>query len=221
MTPSVIGKQPGGRHPKVKICGVADHDSLRLILRTGIDAVGFVFYDASPRAVVGAQVQGWLEEMPPFVHSVGVFVDEKITQVKKIAEHCRLSFIQLHGQETPEYCASLPKSEVIKAFRVKNGFKPDMIRPFVPHVSAVLLDSAAAGESFDWDVACRVQDAFPDLPVILAGGITPDNVDDAVRQVQPYAIDVSSSVESSPGVKDPRKVQDLLQRLSCVPASSR
>lgn len=207
-----------GRHfrvrgPKVKICGVADHQSLREITQLGVDAVGFVFYDASPRAVVGAQVKSWLEDMPPFVQTVGVFVDEKPAQVKKIFDLCGLSYVQLHGQESPEYCAELPKGGVIKAFRVKNGFHPGMIKPYIAHISAVLLDSASSGESFDWSVARQVREAYPETPLILAGGIAADNVDEAVRQVRPYAIDVSSSVESSPGVKDPVKVQDLLRRL--------
>ncbi len=203
---------------KVKICGIADHNSLREVARLGVDAVGFVFYEASARAVVGAQVKGWIEELPPFVQAVGIFVDEKITNVKKLSDLCGLSYIQLHGQEPPDYCEKLPKNRVIKAFRVKNGFSPDKVKPYLPHISAVLLDSPSSGETFDWNEACRVRDAFPDVPLILAGGITVDNVEEAVRQVQPYAIDVSSSVETAPGIKDPAKVQDLLQRIASPPS---
>lgn len=203
---------------KVKICGVADLASLAELVNLGIDAVGFVFYDASPRAVVVSQVREWMEEMPPFVHTVGVFVDEKAPHVKKVLDLCGLDFIQLHGQETPEYCAELPKKRVIKAFRIKNGFGPDKVLPYIPHVSGVLLDSPLSGEICDWGMACRIREAFPELPVILAGGITPDNVEDAVRHVQPYAIDVSSGVEISPGVKSAAKIQDLLHRIASLPS---
>ena len=213
-----MGPQTKGHMPKVKICGVADRQSLRDLMWLGIDAVGFVFYDASPRAVVGAQVKGWLEEMAPFIHTVGVFVDEKPAQVKKVADLCGLSYVQLHGQETPEQCAELPKNRVIKAFRVKKGFDPEKVKPYIPYVAAILLDSPSSGASFDWTVARQVREAYPDLPVILAGGISPDNVEEAVRVVQPYAVDVSSSVEISPGVKDPAKVQDLLHRLASIPS---
>ena len=212
------GRFLGSAAPKVKICGIADRQSLKEVIGLGVDAIGFVFYDASPRAVVGAQVKGWLEEMPPFIHTVGVFVDEKPAQVKKVADLCGLSYVQLHGQETPEHCAELPRNRVIKAFRVKNGFDPGVVKPYVPHIAAVLLDSSTSGESFEWARARKVRDAFPELPLILAGGITADNVEEAIRQVQPYAIDVSSSVESAPGVKDPSKVLELVQRISTFPS---
>jgi len=204
--------------PKVKICGVSDRASLKEVARLGVDAVGFIFYDGSPRAVVGAQVKAWIEDMPPFVHAVGVFVDEKASQVKKVAQLCGLSYIQLHGQETPEYCAALPKNRLIKAFRVKNGFGPDKIAPYVPHVGGILLDSAASGEGFDWRVACAIREAFPDMPLILAGGLNVENVEEAIRVVHPYAVDVSSSVETTPGVKDPAKVQELLHRIASIPS---
>ncbi len=202
-----------GCGPRVKICGVADPNSLKALIKLRIDAVGFIFFDGSPRAVVGSQVQSWVEDMPPFVSTVGVFVDEKITQVKKMVDLCGLGRVQLHGQEPPEYCAKLPRSRVIKAFRVKEGFTSDMVKPYVPYVSAVMIDSVSAGETFDWSVARRIRDENPDLPVIVAGGISMDNVEEIVEQVDPYAIDVSSGVESSPGVKDPAKVEELLRRI--------
>lgn len=204
--------------PKVKICGVADVESLRQIVKLGIDAIGFVFYDASPRAVVSAQVKGWIEVIPPFVQTVGVFVDEKPAQIKKVCELCGLAYIQLHGQESPKYCESFPKHRLIKAFRVKNGFEPDRVKEYIPHVSAILLDSSSSGTEFDWNIARHVRDLCSDTPLILAGGITSDNVEEAIRTVQPYAIDVSSGVEAAPGVKDPTKVQELLQRISAIPA---
>lgn len=211
--------RPVGRPTvKVKICGMADLSSLKEVVRLGIDAVGFIFYNASPRAVVGAQVSAWQEVIPPFVHTVGVFVDEKIGQVNNITDHCGLSYIQLHGQEPPEYCGDLPKSKVIKAFRVKKGFDVERIKPYIPYVAAILLDSAKSGEVFDWSIAVRIRDAYPETPLILAGGLTLDNVEEAIRQVQPYAIDVSSSLEVSPGVKDPAKVQDLLNRIASIPS---
>lgn len=220
MSTSGFGPDGSRISLKIKICGVADHESLRRVNALGVDAVGFVFYDASPRAVSGSQVKSWLEEIPPFVHTVGVFVDEKITQVRKVSDLCELSYVQLHGQETPEYCSKLPRSKVIKAFRVKNGFCAETVRPYVGLVSAILLDSAASGESFDWSRARAVRDAFPELPLILAGGINAENVEDAVRQVHPYAVDVSSGVESSPGVKDSAKIQELIHRLATLPVSS-
>ncbi|MBI4178140.1 phosphoribosylanthranilate isomerase [bacterium] len=206
----------GGHFPKVKICGIADPGSLQEIVKLGIDAVGFVFYSASPRAVTGAQVKGLVEFVPPFVHTVGVFVDEKPAHVKKVCESCSLSYIQLHGAETPEYCEAFPKNRLIKAFRVKPGFDPETVRKYLPRVAAILIDSAESGIEFDWDVARRVRQIAADVPLILAGGLTADNVEEAVRAVQPYAIDVSSGVETAPGVKNAAKVQELLQRLSSL-----
>ncbi len=163
-------------------------------------------------------MRSWMEDLPPFVDSVGVFVDEKVSQVKKISELCRLTCIQLHGHETPDYCSEFPKERVIKAIRIQKGFKPAAIKPYLPYISGILLDSPRSGERFDWNIARLVREAYADLPLILAGGITADTVDEAVRIVQPYAIDVSSSVETSPGVKDPQKVQDLIQRLHDHPS---
>lgn len=211
---------PKGVHiPKVKICGMAELAGLQEVVKLGIDAVGFVFYDASPRSVVGAQVKGWLESIPPFIHTVGVFVDEKPAHVKKVAELCNLSYIQLHGQESVQYCEEFQRNRLIKAFRVKNGFDPASVKSFLPWVSAILLDSGASGTPFDWNMARRVKDLCPDMPLILAGGITADNVEEAIRIVQPYAIDISSGVETAPGVKDPNKVQDILSRIAAIPAS--
>lgn len=212
--PKVTAVRPG--RTKIKICGIADRQSLSDVIRLGADAVGFVFYDASPRAVVGAQVHAWVEEVHPFIHTVGVFVDEKPAQVLKISDLCRLEYVQLHGQEPPEYCADLPRHQVIKAFRVKNGFNINTVKPYVPHIAAILMDSPASGEVFNWGIAREIREAFPDMPMILSGGLSSDNIDEAIREIHPFMVDISSKLEVAPGVKDPVKVTEFLKRVAAA-----
>lgn len=197
--------------PKVKVCGVGNRDSLRVCVEQGVSAVGFIFYDVSPRSVTPAQVKGWVHDLPPFIDAVGVFVGEKPEKISKLIDSCHLAHVQLHGKETPEECQDLPSDRVIKAFRVDKHFSERTVEPYVQSVAAVMLDSPAAGSTFDWMMARRIRDAFPELPMILAGGLNAANVGDAIAQVDPWAVDASSSLEDSPGVKNPDKISAFMR----------
>lgn len=184
-------------------------------VEAGADAVGFVFYAKSPRVVSPKAVAAIVSHLPPFVDCVGVFVNEKPEIVRQIVSDCGLSYAQLHGEESPQYCADL-KQPVIKAIRVRN--REDLANLSSYRAHAILLDTyvedmvGGTGTTFDWNLAVEAK-AWG--PVILAGGLTPDNVGEAISRVQPYGVDVSSGVEISPGVKDPAKVKVFIENVKC------
>lgn len=197
----------------VKICGITNLDDAWAAVEAGADALGFVFYPPSPRYVAPEQACGIIRALPPFVTTVGLFVDVPVETINDIAERCGLDRIQLHGHETPAFC-NLVKQPVIKAFRMKGA---DSLA-HLPHykVSAYLLDAyvegalpGGTGASFAWELAVE---AKPYGPIILAGGLTPENVEGAIRQLCPYGVDVSTGVERSPGLKDHAKVRAFIAR---------
>jgi phosphoribosylanthranilate isomerase len=198
---------------RVKICGITNFADAATAVDCGADALGFIFFEGSPRFVQPKQVRPIISKLPPFVVKVGVFVNEKAEKIKEIVDETGLSAIQLHGSEPPEFaeCFSIP---TIQAFRIKDQTSLAGIERY--RVAAVLLDSYVAGslggtgERFNWDLA--VQAKALGKPVILAGGLTPLNVQDAAAKVQPYAVDVSSGVEAAPGVKDHTKVREFIAR---------
>ena len=203
---------------KVKICGITGVDDALMAVEAGADALGFVFFEKSPRNVDPEQAQRIVAALPPFVQAVGLFVNAPIERVNAVARQCRLDVVQLHGEESPDYCDQVER-RVMKAFRVRGPESLEGLSDY--RVAGYLLDAYApnayggTGERFDWDLAAA---AKRHGPIILAGGLTPDNVAQAVRQVQPYAVDVSSGVESSPGRKDPEKVRrfiEAVQRSAC------
>jgi phosphoribosylanthranilate isomerase len=195
---------------KVKICGNTNLDDTMAAVQAGADAVGFVFYAKSPRAVDPKTAAEIISRLPPFVVTVGVFVNEDLTVVRSIMEECNIPLAQLHGDESPQYCAELGRS-VIKAIRVRDS--RDLERMTAYQVSGFVLDAFVEGKPggtgvpIDWDLAAQAQMLGP---IILAGGLTPDNVLAAVRQVRPYAVDVTSGVEASPGKKDHAKVRAFI-----------
>ena len=195
---------------KVKICGITNLDDALAALRWGADSLGFVFAP-SPRRVTRQQVVDIVSGLPPFVCKVGVFVDSELEEVRETLEVCSLDLAQLHGSESPGFCQSLfPR--VIKSFRVKDESILNLIPAY--KASAYLLDSYHAtlkggtGKTFDWGIAGQ---ATRYGPVILSGGLTPANVYQAVTKVRPYAVDVSSGVESQPGKKDHDKLRVFLE----------
>jgi len=190
---------------KVKICGNTCYEDAALALDLGADAVGFVFYEKSSRHIAPSTAAEIAKRLPPFAVKVGVFVNEfDLAVVRSIAEMCRLNIVQLHGGESPEYCARLADFTVVKALRVNDGFDPAHLRDFP--VPAVLLDAYDAdtyggtGRLFDWSKAVAAKQYARSL--ILAGGLTPENVALAIKMVKPYAVDVCSGVECKPGQKD-------------------
>ncbi|OGT97566.1 MAG: N-(5'-phosphoribosyl)anthranilate isomerase [Geobacteraceae bacterium GWC2_48_7] len=197
---------------RVKICGITNLEDAMVAVDAGADALGFVFHPPSPRNISSDQAAGIIAQLPPFIQCVGLFVDQTAEKVNQTVTHCRLDLVQLHGDESPDYC-KLVKSRIIKAIRVKNKISLEDMRSY--QVSAFLLDAwsplahGGTGLSFDWELAIA---ASGKGRIILAGGLTPENVADAVRLVNPYAVDVSSGVEVSAGKKDPEKILEFVKR---------
>ena len=196
---------------KVKICGMTSLKDTLLAVEGGADAVGFIFYKKSPRAVSAKTVKSIVSALPPFIETVGVFVNESAEKINRVAESCNLSAVQLHGDESPAFCKKI-RRKVIKAVRVKGRESFDGLSSY--KVSAVLLDShceerqGGTGETFDWRL---VSAGKKFAPVILAGGLDPSNVAHAIQKVKPYAVDVCSGVERTPGVKDPARLKAFIK----------
>ena len=189
------------RFVRIKICGVTRLEDALLASRLGADALGFNFWPKSKRHVTAAAARQIIARLPPFVTPVGVFVNQSEGEMRAIAAETGIQVFQLHGDEPPELCSRLPLP-VVKAVPVDQVSTLSKLLSY--EVQAFLLDTPSRGYGgtglpFDWSLAEGVSEA---APVILAGGLTPENVADAVRAVRPWAVDVASGVESSPGVKD-------------------
>lgn len=196
---------------RVKICGITSAGDAFLAVDSGADALGFVFYEKSPRNIDPEAAARIAAALPPFVSKVGVFVDCPLDVVRQIVSFCNLDLAQLHGLESPEFCRALfPRA--IKAFRIQGHKTLEIIEEY--RTSAYLLDAynpgvvGGTGETFDWEIARTVSAA---RRIILAGGLTPSNVSRAVALVKPYGVDVSTGVESSPGKKDAELVQAFIR----------
>jgi phosphoribosylanthranilate isomerase len=192
---------------KVKICGITNLEDALFAAEAGADALGFVFYAQSPRCITPDRVREIVQPLPPFVAKVGVFVNEELDWVREIMAYCHLDYAQLHGDETPEQVAALAP-RAIKAVRVRSAADVERLSDY--QAAAYLLDTyhptkhGGTGEAFDWELAVEAKSQGP---IILAGGLTPENVGDAIERVHPYAVDVSSGVEAAPGIKDHQKVR--------------
>ncbi len=189
---------------KIKICGITNKVDALAASELGVDMLGFVFYKKSKRYVTPASAEDIINELPPFINRVGVFVDEKREDVIRIAEDAGLDILQFHGNETSEYCGSFrPDRKVIKAFRVdKRSDLKDVNSYDADYYLFDTYDSGCAGgtgKKFDWTI---LKDFEILKPMILSGGLGPDNVENAIKELVPFAVDVSSGVESAPGKKD-------------------
>jgi phosphoribosylanthranilate isomerase len=196
---------------KVKVCGTTRLKDALLAVECGADAIGFIFYKKSPRYVTAKTAEKICSKLPPFIHRVGVFVNETADKINRIADRCGLDAVQLHGDESPAFCKKI-KRRVIKAVRVKDAASLKEMSRYA--VDAFLLDTykehqwGGTGKVFDWELATRAKKYGP---LILAGGLNPRNVKEAIQKVQPYGVDVSSGVEQSPGKRDPKKVKAFLK----------
>jgi phosphoribosylanthranilate isomerase len=197
---------------RVKICGITTWEDARLSVDLGASALGFNFYPQSPRAISPADAWSIIRRLPPFVEAVGVFVDWPPLVVDALARAVRLGAVQLHGMETPEDVAALGgKYRVIKAIRVRKGFHARSLARYRA-ADAILLDGFArglhggTGRTLDWKLA-RAAGRFG--RIILAGGLVPGNIAEAIRVARPYAVDVATGVEARPGRKDPAKLRAL------------
>ena len=202
---------------KVKICGITNLPDGMAAAEAGADALGFVFYDQSPRRISVEAAAAFIPQLPPFVIKVGVFVNAPADLVVRAIRECGLNLLQFHGDEPPEYCLQFGLMSM-KAFRIRDAASLQALLGY--HTDAWLLDaytpdkSGGTGETFNWDLALEAQDWG--RPIFLAGGLTPENVAEAVRRARPYAVDVSSGVEAVPGRKDHAKVRAFIQAAKAV-----
>lgn len=198
---------------KVKICGITNLDDAMAAADFGADALGFVFFKKSPRYISPANAKKIIKKLPPFISTVGVFVNEDKNTIKKTVSQAGIDIIQLHGEEPLGAC-NLSKP-VIKAIRVKSLENLDLVSKYRDKVSAFLLDTytsdvfGGTGQIFNWDIAVEAKQFGR---IILAGGLTPANTEKAIRWVHPYAVDVSSGVEAEKGKKDHRKMKLFTER---------
>lgn len=203
---------------RIKVCGITTVEDALFAVEAGVDALGFIFYKDSPRYVEPRRVADIVRQLPPFVTSVGVFVDETTLNINKLVDLIGLGCAQLHGDESPELCAGI-NAKVIKAVRVGEGFDLSTLKKYDNVVSALLLDTykkglkGGTGETFDWNVAVEAKDYGK---VILSGGLTPANIKNAVKVVRPYGLDVSSGVELTPGNKDHAKVKEFIREARSI-----
>jgi phosphoribosylanthranilate isomerase len=196
---------------KVKICGVTNAADALTAAEAGADMIGLMFYDGSPRHITLAQATDITRALPPFVLKVGVFVNPEPAQVQEAVAACGLNLLQFHGDEDSAFCTQFGVMSV-KALRVQSAESLQTLANF--HTDAFLLDAyskaglGGTGEKFNWDLAIEAQKFGK--PIFLAGGLTPENVAAAIAQVKPFAVDVSSGVESAPGKKDAAKVRAFI-----------
>ncbi|MFA5555190.1 MAG: phosphoribosylanthranilate isomerase [Phycisphaerae bacterium] len=199
--------------PKVKICGITNLEDAEAAMNFGADLLGFNFYPQSPRYIKPAQAEKIIGKLPAFIRIVGLFINEKVEHIRSVMDECYMNSLQFHGDETPEFCASFSDLNVrtIKAIRVRD-YK-DIKAAEKYYTDAVLLDAfdqnkyGGTGLKFDWNIIGHM-----DKRIFLAGGITPQNVVDAVK-LGVYGIDICSGIESSPGKKDHKKMKELFDNI--------
>ena len=199
---------------RVKICGITRPEDGIAAAVAGADAIGLIFYGQSPRNVSMATANRIIRELPPFITKVGLFVDAAAEQVRAVLGNVGLDMLQFHGDETAEYCGQYGKPW-LKAVRMAPGIDLPVVVGKFAGSTGLLLDSCVPGKAggsgqvFDWN---QVSGALG-KPVVLAGGLNPDNVAEAIHRVRPYAVDVSSGVESAPGVKDAGKIAAFIEQV--------
>jgi len=204
---------------RIKVCGITRPEDALLAVEAGVWAVGFIFVRNTPRCLEPEQAADIIKQLPGNVEKFGVFANNSPDEVINISEEVGITKIQLHGEETPEYCSKvrmITEIDVIKAIRIKDMDDLLPIKNYMNSISYVLLDTfsekqrGGTGKTFDWAIAKQAKRY--DIPLIVAGGLNPDNVMAAYTQVRPFALDMASGVETAPGIKDPHKI-NLLKEL--------
>ncbi len=206
--------------PKIKICGITNPEDAEVVVQAGADALGFIFHPKSPRYISPDRAKRIVSSLPPFTLSVGVFVNESAEKVRNIVDECGLAFAQLHGDETPEFCEAVQRP-VLRALRLRDRGSFLALAEYRGRtgVRGFVVDTysetsyGGTGQPTDWNLA---REAAHAAPILLAGGLTPENVTQAIQHVQPYGVDVSSGVESQPGQKDHDKVHAFIQAVHLV-----
>lgn len=206
---------------RVKICGITQPEQAEAIAALGATALGFICVPSSPRHVTITQIQSAIAPLPQNIDKIGVFANSTINNIREIVEKSGLTAVQLHGEETPEYChqlrLALSQVEIIKAIRVRSLEHLQTLSNYTDYIDTLLLDAyhpqqlGGTGQILDWQM---LQHFSPPRPWFLAGGLTPDNILTALSQLQPNGIDLSSGVEYSPGNKDLNKVKQLLEKIT-------
>ena len=198
----------------VKICGITNLEDARCAIEAGADALGFNFFPPSPRFILPSVAHEIIEELPSETLTVGVFVNENGPEkVEAIASEAGVAALQLHGDESPAFCDALANRFVIKVLAIGPGFDSDQARKY--HVPAFMVDvldkkrRGGTGRTVDWSEARRVRELTPKL--FLAGGLSTENVAEAIATVEPYAVDACSSLEVTPGKKDPQRVRAFIE----------
>jgi len=212
---------------KVKICGITDLNQANQIEKLGADALGFIFYEKSPRYISPQKVRKISKNLGPFTKKVGVFVNEDKWTVLEMLSYCNLDFAQLHGEESVEYCNYIGKEKVIKVFRIPINLKEEKfkcylnkIKPYEKVVSAILIDTkkdrlyGGTGEETNWNFV-RFLIENVQIPIILSGGIGLDNIERAKKIENLYGVDANSKLEIKPGIKDLDKVKTFILKAKC------
>jgi len=200
---------------RVKICGITNSEDALLAVKLGADVLGFIFAD-SPRQITPEKVKSIIYDLPPFIKTVGVFVNEEPEKIKEVQLECGLDLIQLHGDESPKQCQEL-RPYSIKALRIKDEKDIEGIDKYKGTVRAIHLDTyqkgkaGGTGKTFDWSLALKAKETG--IPIILAGGLCPENIHEAITMVKPYAVDISSGVEERPGKKNPDLMKALFKKI--------
>jgi len=198
----------------IKICGITNIMDAKEVTKLGADALGFVFYERSPRKITIEKAKEIIDSLPKKVVKVGLFVDELEEKVSEIASYCNFGILQFHGDETPDYCKKFPQ-KIIKAFRIKDRESLANIPKY--EVDYYLLDAyseelfGGTGRTFNWDLAKKAKKFGK--PIILSGGLNPGNIIEAIEKVSPFGVDVSSGVELSPGKKDYKKLEEFITKV--------
>ncbi len=209
---------------RVKVCGLTNELDAGRAAKFGASALGFIFYKESPRFVSPFKARKIIETIPPFITTVGVFVDQPFGAVKDIIEHCGLGVVQLHGSEDPHFCQRIrrSKTKVIKVIRVGDSINISALKEY--KVDAFLFDTAddtlhgGTGKTFNWKLLMEVKSL--NIPIILSGGLNNQNVIEPVNELKPYAVDVNSTIEETVGKKDPKKMKEFIDVVTYVSGPS-
>jgi len=200
----------------IKICGITNLDDALAAVAAGADALGFNFYKPSPRYITPQSARDIIEQLPRSVLTVGVFVNEEAATL--IANEAGVTALQLHGDESPSYCRELAANYVIKTFVVADDFNIDVIKSY--ETEAIMLDTrdnklrGGTGQRFDWSIAQQVSRLVPKL--FLAGGLSPENIEEAIETVHPYAVDTCSALEDKPGKKNHERMRAFIETVRGV-----
>jgi phosphoribosylanthranilate isomerase len=196
----------------IKICGITNKEDALFAASCGTDALGFIFYPPSPRYISPEKARTIIDCLPPEVVKVGVFVNQDAKEVERIRQYCGLDLMQLHGDETPDYCRRFEPSLLIKALSLQNDAELDALGRY--EVRAVLVDArdkglyGGTGLKSNWDLAVKVKKAHS---LILSGGLKEENINEAIASVFPQAVDINSGIESAPGKKDHGKLRNVIE----------